>query len=251
MKTTDQLKPNYSPVYAAAMYPELAGIFHHHGYALAVHGSLARDFDLIAVPWADSVSEPKEVLASVLAKFAVDLIGELTPKNHGRLCQTISVGFGHCAIDLSFMPWTATKAVQPMTDVTQSSTCSCWYKSPSVPVFRDKYDHLDDCPLKGSGQRVGVILKPTEGELMERVTTLEAENAALKARVYELETPSREHAKIMSCQHEWVEGKYEDAVCSKCGYDSGEWYCETGPNHRCEYTGSEFCDHCGDPSERK
>jgi len=37
MKTPDQIKPTYGPVYAAAMYPDLAAIFQRHGYALARH----------------------------------------------------------------------------------------------------------------------------------------------------------------------------------------------------------------------
>ena len=61
-KTPAQIKPNYSPVYAAALYPDLAAICISHGYALAVHGSLARDFDLIAVPWAAQTSPPELVL---------------------------------------------------------------------------------------------------------------------------------------------------------------------------------------------
>lgn len=104
MKTADELKPNYGPVYACAMYPKLCPIFHRHGYALAVHGSLARDFDLIAVPWAETVSEPSAVLAEITDGFAIRLIGGLDKKPHGRQAQTISVGFGECSVDLSFMP---------------------------------------------------------------------------------------------------------------------------------------------------
>lgn len=104
MKTIDQLKTNYGPVYAAALYPDLASLFHRHGYALAVHGSLARDFDLVGVPWGEIVAEPDEVIRDIISAFDVHLIGELTPMKYGRLCQTISVGFGNCAVDLSFMP---------------------------------------------------------------------------------------------------------------------------------------------------
>ncbi len=104
MKTADQIKPNYGPVYAAAMYPGLAEIFHKHGYALACHGSLSRDFDLIAVPWAESVSGHKAVLDAVTTKYALRLVGAGEIKNHGRKAYTISCGFGECAIDLSFMP---------------------------------------------------------------------------------------------------------------------------------------------------
>jgi dissimilatory sulfite reductase (desulfoviridin) alpha/beta subunit len=102
-KTVDQLKPNYAPIYAAAMYPDLAKIFQEHGYALAVHGSLARDFDLVAIPWAEKVADPEAVIAAVQATFCVRIIGEPTKKNHGRIAHTLSVGFGECAIDLSFI----------------------------------------------------------------------------------------------------------------------------------------------------
>lgn len=104
MKTHDQIKPNFGPVYAAAMYPGLAKIFQRHGYALACHGSLARDFDLIAVPWAESVSDRDDVLADVTKEYALRLIGCPEPRNHGRVAYTLSCGFGECAIDLSFLP---------------------------------------------------------------------------------------------------------------------------------------------------
>lgn len=104
MKTHEQIKPNYAPVYCAAMYPQLCEIFQRHGYALAVHGSLSRDFDLIAVPWTDNVSDVVAVLAEVVSTFAVRIIGDEEIKPHGRIAFTLSVGFGECACDLSFMP---------------------------------------------------------------------------------------------------------------------------------------------------
>ena len=104
MKTSAELKPNFAPVYAAALYPELAAIFHKHGYALAVHGSLARDFDLIAVPWEASVATPDTVLEEITNQLSINLVGETEQKNHGRVAYTISCGFGHCQLDLSFFP---------------------------------------------------------------------------------------------------------------------------------------------------
>jgi hypothetical protein len=105
MKTSDQLKPNFGPVYAAAMYPGLAAIFQKHGYALAVHGSLARDFDLVAIPWIENPSNHWSVLNEVTSEFAVTVTtGDPVVKNHGRVAYTLSIGFGECAVDLSFMP---------------------------------------------------------------------------------------------------------------------------------------------------
>ncbi len=96
-------KASYAPVYAA-MYPEIAEIFRTHGYALAIHGSLRRDFDLIAVPWVEKPSKPEDVIAEITKTFSINLIGTGTPKLHGRTAWTISVGWGECFIDLSFMP---------------------------------------------------------------------------------------------------------------------------------------------------
>lgn len=108
MKTAEQIKPNYSPVYAAALYPELARIFVDNGYALAVHGSMARDFDLVAIPWTENVSEPEILISLITTKFAITLVhdehGRFENKNHGRIAYTLSIGHGECAIDLSFMP---------------------------------------------------------------------------------------------------------------------------------------------------
>lgn len=95
--------PSNAPVYAG-MYKGLAEITRKHGYALAVHGSLDRDMDLIAVPWIESPSSPDEVLKAITETFAIRTVGELTSKPHGRLCQTIVISSGDVFIDLSFMP---------------------------------------------------------------------------------------------------------------------------------------------------
>lgn len=103
MKTAKEVKPNYAPVYAGAMYPALARLFVDNGYALAVHGSLANDFDLIAVAWAKKVSTPRQVIKQMTKKFAIYQIGKPEKKNYKRIAYSFSVGFGKCALDLSFI----------------------------------------------------------------------------------------------------------------------------------------------------
>ena len=95
---------NMAPVYAASMYPELAEICRKHGYALSIHGSLARDFDLVAIPWTILAAEPKVILDNIAEEFNVVKIGELVIKEHGRMTYTIIMGFGECFLDFSFMP---------------------------------------------------------------------------------------------------------------------------------------------------
>lgn len=105
-KTSDQIKPNYAPVYAAALYPDWCKLFQKHGYALAVHGSLARDFDMVAIPWTDGAAEPETIIKELIGRWAFKTVGDPENKNHGRICYTVSCGFGECAVDLSFMPRT-------------------------------------------------------------------------------------------------------------------------------------------------
>lgn len=96
-------KPNNAPTYMC-LYPGLAEIARANGYALSVHGSLARDMDLIAVPWIENASTPEAVIATIESSYGIRRIGELTTAPHGRLVQTIGIQFGECFIDLSFMP---------------------------------------------------------------------------------------------------------------------------------------------------
>jgi len=95
-------KPSYAPVYAAALYPDLVAVAREHGYALAVHGSLQRDFDLIAVPWVESPSTHEQLLQAIEAAFALRRIGKPAQRPHGRIAHTFAVGFGACALDLQF-----------------------------------------------------------------------------------------------------------------------------------------------------
>ena len=92
-------------VFTAAM-PLLQTIARKHGYALAIHGTLARDADLICVPWVAEPSAPKTVVDEFCSSFAIEVVPGTSPttREHGREVWTISVCFGECFLDLSFMP---------------------------------------------------------------------------------------------------------------------------------------------------
>jgi hypothetical protein len=102
------VKPtNYGPFYAAGLYPKLAEVFRTFGYALAVHGSVASDFDLIAVPWTEDAADPQTVIDECMRKFAFKKVpdgyrGELKP--HGRLAFRVPFSFDACSMDVSFTP---------------------------------------------------------------------------------------------------------------------------------------------------
>lgn len=98
------MKPaNFAPVYAC-LYPELAEITRKHGYALAAHGSMARDFDLICIPWIDHPADPEVVVKEITTTFAIKEVGGPPSRRcHGRLVYSLSLSFGECFLDFSFM----------------------------------------------------------------------------------------------------------------------------------------------------
>ena len=90
------------------------------GYAIAVHGSMARDIDLVAVPWKAAAVSAEELVEAIIAETrrlnggvafltpvdaAQDFFRAGMPgaKPHGRRCWSIHLGGGPY-IDLSIMP---------------------------------------------------------------------------------------------------------------------------------------------------
>lgn len=52
-----------------AAIPLLTEVARKCGYALAVHGTLARDLDLVAVPWTDEATSAETLIMAMLAAF--------------------------------------------------------------------------------------------------------------------------------------------------------------------------------------
>jgi hypothetical protein len=99
-----------APWYAMA-YTKLDRIAWRHGYALALHGSMARDLDLVAIPWTDDASSPEKLIAAFVrfivsgAEIHYKASGvKPTIKPHGRLAYVLAIGFDGHYIDLSIMP---------------------------------------------------------------------------------------------------------------------------------------------------
>lgn len=98
----------------AALYPALREAAHGVGYALALHGSLTKDLDVVAVPWTDSAAPTGE-----LVKAVCEAAGGFThpdgPKvqPHGRMTWTIFLGSTGGYVDLSVMPRRLEPSVDP------------------------------------------------------------------------------------------------------------------------------------------
>lgn len=92
------------PVLYVALYPLMRKRARKLGYALAVHGSLVRDCDLIAVPWVENAVEPYE-LAKALSEITHSEISLDAPmiKPFGRIAYTFQIGGAGGYVDLSIV----------------------------------------------------------------------------------------------------------------------------------------------------
>ncbi len=119
--------PTRAPFYAA-MYHALCATARSHGYALAIHGTVTTDLDLIACPWTNEAAPPEVVKDALMAHinacdYKESLIrhglsqdhaeqiaarvenakADLERKPHGRLAWNLYLDNG-CRVDLSVMP---------------------------------------------------------------------------------------------------------------------------------------------------
>lgn len=119
VRTKSKLRKRY-----AAIIPEVRKIARRCGYAIAIHGSMERDLDLIAAPWVDHALKPETLVLRIetaLVKLAYrhkrsfwKMDGITANKPHGRLAYAIPIAhlsdkfenpeLRHAYIDLSVMP---------------------------------------------------------------------------------------------------------------------------------------------------
>lgn len=116
--------PTRAPFYAA-MYHGLCETARARGYALAIHGTVTSDLDLIACPWTDQACSAEELRAALMEhinacdyeqslvrfglkpeearQIAARSAADKTEKPHGRIAWNLYLDNG-CKVDLSVMP---------------------------------------------------------------------------------------------------------------------------------------------------
>lgn len=74
------------------------------GYAVGVHGSLKRDFDIIAVPWTEAAKSAEKLISTLCEVLNAVQVGGVEQKPHGRIAVTLQIDGYFKPIDLSIMP---------------------------------------------------------------------------------------------------------------------------------------------------
>lgn len=60
------------------------------GYAIAVHGSMTRDLDVIAIPWVEKPnSSPSQLAHQIAGRTGLTLHPEIQLREHGRIACTM------------------------------------------------------------------------------------------------------------------------------------------------------------------
>lgn len=76
----------------------LGEVARQHGYALAVHGSLERDIDLIAVPWTEGATKPDSLALALFhvceAVFTAQWPAPESPPAPGSLLNPVVKPYG-------------------------------------------------------------------------------------------------------------------------------------------------------------
>lgn len=106
-------RPHGRALVFAWLLPELQAVAKSCGYAIGVHGSMRRDLDLIAAPWTEEATDPKDLIDALVKTLGGTLsdkwmCGAPTVKPYGRLCWCIyfdanQEGWGPY-LDISVMP---------------------------------------------------------------------------------------------------------------------------------------------------
>lgn len=107
MKDKEDLKTNGRAVFYTVLYEGFRKAAIECGYTLSIHGSMASDMDLVAIPWVEDCKEPIDVVEAISKLIGGTIWHDHHFKNpktqpHNRITYTLSI-FSDYYIDLSIM----------------------------------------------------------------------------------------------------------------------------------------------------
>lgn len=93
MKSREHVTTNGRAVFYAAMWNDLRQAALDKGWALALHGSLASDMDIMAMPWTECATNPDEMIKALRECFTdcEDITVSKNEMPNNRMVYTLSV----------------------------------------------------------------------------------------------------------------------------------------------------------------
>lgn len=105
MKDRECVTTNGRPVFYAAMWNDLRQAAMDKGWALGLHGSLASDMDIMAMPWIENASSDLEMIEALKNCFtdSKDIIVSICDnKPNNRRVYTLSI-FADFYLDINII----------------------------------------------------------------------------------------------------------------------------------------------------
>jgi hypothetical protein len=106
-KSREHVTTNGRAAFYACMWDDFRNAAMDCGWALGLHGSLANDMDIMAMPWTNDAKPVEEMIAALSACFGDTIwkdhhMRPFTDKPHGRVTYTLTI-FADFYIDISIM----------------------------------------------------------------------------------------------------------------------------------------------------
>lgn len=92
-KNREAVTTNGRAVFYAAMWNDFRQAALDKGWALGLHGSLASDMDIMAMPWTEEATKPLEMILALKKCFdkPKDIQLTETPMHNNRVVYTLSI----------------------------------------------------------------------------------------------------------------------------------------------------------------
>lgn len=108
MKDKSEVRIDGKPVFYAVLYESMRKAALDCGYALALHGSMQSDMDMIAMAWVQDAKPVEELVAAINKCIGATVWAESNLKKsgdrpYGREIYTLSI-MGSWHLDLSVIP---------------------------------------------------------------------------------------------------------------------------------------------------
>jgi len=109
MKSREHVVTNGKAAFYACIWDDLRQAAMNCGWALALHGSLANDMDIMAMPWVEDAKSVDVMIKALSDCFTESPFKEhhLVPHNtkpHGRTVYTMSI-WADFHLDISIISW--------------------------------------------------------------------------------------------------------------------------------------------------
>lgn len=106
-KDRESITSNGRAAFYASIWPDLKQAATQHGWALGLHGSLATDMDIMAMPWDENASSVEDMLKSISDCFTGSIFkdGHIVPfygKANGRVVYTMTI-FSDFYLDINII----------------------------------------------------------------------------------------------------------------------------------------------------